>query len=80
MNQGVPIVGDLSQVYPDIEGELCSRHSILMGKLKNTYNKIYDRTSFSIQTMTPATTSSSKASSIYMTTTTLVCQWHSRTG
>jgi len=37
------MVTDLSEVFPDIEGELCSRHSILFGKLKNTYNKVYDR-------------------------------------
>ena len=37
-------VRDISRIFPDIEGELCSRHSILFGKLKNTFNKIYDRT------------------------------------
>ncbi len=38
-------VDDLSRIFPDIEGELCSRHSILFGKLKNTFNKVYDRKS-----------------------------------
>lgn len=33
---------DLTRIYPDIEDELCSRHSILMGKLKHTFNKLYD--------------------------------------
>ena len=44
MNQSLPITTDLAQVFPDIEGELCSRHSILFGKLKNTFGKVYDRT------------------------------------
>lgn len=42
MNNSLPIVDDLAQVFPDIEGELCSRHSILLGKLRNTFNKVYD--------------------------------------
>jgi len=42
MNNSLPIVDDLAKVFPDIEGELCSRHSILFGKLKNTFSKIYD--------------------------------------
>lgn len=45
MNQSLPVLTDLARVFPDIEGELCSRHSILMGKLRNTYAKIYDSTS-----------------------------------
>lgn len=44
MSQAFQTVNDLSRIFPDIEGELCSRHSILFGKLKNTFNKIYDRT------------------------------------
>ena len=42
MNNSLPIVDDLAKVFPDIEGELCSRHSILLGKLRNTFNKVYD--------------------------------------
>jgi hypothetical protein len=44
MNTTLEAVSDLSRIFPDIEGELCSRHSILFGKLKNTFNKVYDRT------------------------------------
>jgi hypothetical protein len=43
MNASLKVVKDLCEVFPDIEGELCSRHSILFGKLKNTYNTLYDR-------------------------------------
>lgn len=35
-------IKDLSKIFPDIEGELCSRHSTLLGKLKYTFNKLYD--------------------------------------
>jgi len=42
MNEKLKIVNELSNIFPDIEGELCSRHSILFGKLKNTFNKVYD--------------------------------------
>ena len=41
-------VTDLSKVFPDIEGELCTRHSTLMGKLKQTFNKLYDSTNLLI--------------------------------
>ena len=43
-NPKVSVSGDLSSVFPDIEGELCSKHSTLMGKLKLTFNKLYDGT------------------------------------
>lgn len=58
MNESLPIVSELAQVFPDIEGELCSRHSILFGKLKNSFNKIYDSTSLPMQIWTPITTQS----------------------
>jgi hypothetical protein len=57
MSQGFPTVKDLSRIFPDIEGELCSRHSILFGKLKNTFNKIYDRTPTPTQILTLKITS-----------------------
>ena len=41
-NMRLNVVEDLSTIFPDIEGELCSRHSTLMGKLKQTFNKLYD--------------------------------------
>jgi hypothetical protein len=44
MDKQFSAVSDIARVFPDIEGELCSRHSILFGKLKNTFSKIYDRT------------------------------------
>jgi hypothetical protein len=44
MDKKLSPVSDIARVFPDIEGELCSRHSILLGKLKNTFGKIYDRT------------------------------------
>ena len=44
MNSNLPIISELSKAFPDIEEELCSRHSILFGKLKNNFSKIYDRT------------------------------------
>ena len=75
MQIGVPIVNDLSEVFPDIEGELCSRHSILMGKLKNTFNKIYDRTPAPTQTSTRHTTQSSKAYSLSTSNTKSTSRW-----
>ena len=46
-------VRELHRLYPDIEGELCSRHSTLFGKLKTTFNKLYDSTFVFIVDMDP---------------------------
>lgn len=54
------IVDDLSSIFPDIDGELCSRHSSLMGKLKSSFNNLYGGTFYLIQTWTHPTSSSSK--------------------
>jgi hypothetical protein len=40
-NYLLPIT-DLTKIFPDIQDELCSRHSTLLGKLKVTFNKLYD--------------------------------------
>lgn len=79
MHQELNVLNDLGKVFPDIEGELCSRHSILLGKLKNIYAKIYDRTTTHTQIWNLPTTPSFKECLISIRIKTSTSPWLSKT-
>ena len=37
-------ITELEQVYPDIEGELCTRHSSTLSRLKQVFTDLYSCT------------------------------------
>lgn len=48
------ITYNLDQLYPDIQGELCSKHTIALNQLHKAYNKTYNSTLLEHSAHTPS--------------------------
>lgn len=56
------ITSQLEDIYPDIEGELCSKHTVLLNQVQKAYRKTFPSTNSSMQCIRPPTMSSPKPS------------------
>jgi hypothetical protein len=52
------ITYNLDQLYPDIQGELYSKHTIALNQLHKDFNKTYSSTFLNTQLIYPPITSS----------------------